>query len=168
MLYKELVLRPDSTYLYSIEGDMYPAPIKQEGFWEVKNNTIKLNATYDYKSVKACNADSIKSGRIYFYLFNSQGKPVTDFIGNVNFDNNNYTLTNIQHNLYKVESENLPPRNITIKSSNNLYKDFELKLNNQGKNIFYVKLLFTTNYKITNGNLNIEKGTYIKKEDLNI
>lgn len=140
MLHKVLVLRTDSTYLYSIEGDMYPTPIKQEGYWKAKNHRIKLNATHDYKALTGYYADSIKANEIYFYLFTSQGNPVINFIGSVNFDSKKHTLTNIKENLYKVVFESLPATTITIRNQNHLYNDFKLELGNQKKNIFHINL----------------------------
>ncbi len=139
MLYKKLTLKPDSTYIYTIEGDLYPYPIKQEGYWELKNGKVKLNANHDYKTINFTVVDSLKEGKLDFYFFNSMGNPINDFAGNVMAGNDTYPMHKIQDNLYEVVLYNIPNA-ITINNTNDLYEDFILNLKGNNGNTINVYL----------------------------
>lgn len=171
MLYKKLELRPDSTYTYMIEGDMYAYPIRQEGFWEIKNNSVKLSASEDYKKLDISHIDSIDKHNLFFRFFDIEGKPVNDFMANLICDDNEnrYTLTKVKENLYKVVLSK-ECENISIENTNNLYESFSIELKKSNGNMFDV-YLFVKNeiqkdqwrFKLKNEILHYKKGfTYNK------
>lgn len=170
MLYKKIILRADSTYTYEIEGDMYAYPIKQEGFWELKNNIVKLNASENCKKLNISHLDSIDNHNLFFRFFDIEGKPINDFTASLVCNNENrYTLTKVKENLYKVilskECES-----ISIENTNNLYESFSIELKKSNWNMFDV-YLFVKNeiqkdrwrFKLKNEILHYKKGfTYNK------
>lgn len=140
MLYEKLVLRTDSTYTYEIEGDMYPYPIKQEGFWALKNRSIKLSALKNYKKLNVSYSDSITKYNLFFRFFDIEGKPIYDFTGNLVCNEvDSYMIEKVQENLYKV-ALNKECNNVIIENQSNLYENFSLNLNNLKGNIFNVHL----------------------------
>jgi hypothetical protein len=170
MLYKTLDLRLDSTYTYTIEGDMYVYPIKQEGFWTLKNKSVKLSADENYKNLTVSYADSIAKYNLLFRFFNIEGEPVNDFTGNLLCDNENrYIINKLRDNIYIVELRE-GCENIIVENTNNLYENFSLNLKNVKVNIFNVHLFVKNEiqkdqwrFKIKDEILQYKKGFVYKK-----
>jgi len=140
MLYEKLELRYDSTYTYEIEGDMYPYPIKQEGFWVLKNNRVKLSALKNYKKLNTSHSDSIPEYKLFFVFYDIEGEPICDFTGRlICNESKSYIIRKVKDNIYNVDFDE-DCSNVTIENQGNLYENFSLNLNDLNGNVFNLHL----------------------------